>query len=98
MLPLAQSINSALQNDSFPDKKDPPSSARRGYVHGSHSEIEVSREQDWTAQKILKRGMHLLEFMESRWQIKFSDEQKKQLLHIGFVDDGRADIPEIPNS
>ncbi|MDR1378551.1 MAG: DUF262 domain-containing HNH endonuclease family protein [Synergistaceae bacterium] len=96
LLPLAQSINSSLQNDSFPDKKTPLSSKRRGYVNGSHSEIEVASEQDWTARSILNRGLSLLNFMESRWRFSLNDEQKAQLLHIEFVNDGRAEIPELP--
>lgn len=96
LLPLAQSINSSLQNDSFPDKKNPSSSGRRGYVNGSHSEIEVAAEQDWTALNILNRGLLLLGFMESRWSLTFTNEQKMQLLHIKFVNDGRAEVPELP--
>jgi len=95
LLPLAQSINSSLQNYSFPDKKNPSSSGRRGYVNGSHSEIEVASEQDWSAQNILSRGLLLLGFIESRWGIKLSDEQKIHLLHIEFVNDGCAEIPEL---
>ena len=89
LLPLAQSINSSLQNDSFPDKKNPSSSGRRGYVNGSHSEIEVAAEKDWTALIILNRGLLLLGFMESRWRLTFTNEQKMHLLHIEFVNDGR---------
>ena len=95
LLPLSQSINSSLQNDGFPDKKK-PSNGRRGYANGSHSEIEVAQEDDWTAQNILNRGMSLLAFMESRWNIALTDEQKTELLHIEFVNDGREDVPEIP--
>lgn len=95
LLPLAQSINSSLQNDSFPDKKNPSSSGRRGYVNGSHSEIEVAAVQDWAALNILNRGLLLLGFMESRWKLTFTDEQKTDLLHIKFVNDGRAEIPEL---
>lgn len=57
LLPLAQSINSSLQNDSFPDKKNPTAAGRRGYINGSHSEIEVAAWQNWNAQHILRRGM-----------------------------------------
>lgn len=97
LLPLSQSVNSALQNDSFSDKKSSKSIGRRGYEDGSHSEIEVSRQVDWDAQRILKRGMKLLKFIETRWDIKFKDEaQMLDLLHISFVNDGRADVPEIP--
>lgn len=98
LLPLSQSVNSALQNDSFMDKKSSKSIDRRGYEDGSHSEIEVSRQADWDAHRILKRGMKLLRFIETRWNIKFKDEaQMLDLLHISFVKDGRADVvPEIP--
>jgi hypothetical protein len=95
LLPLAQSINSSLQNDSFPDKKN-PSSKRRGYINGSHSEIEVAIEEDWTPEAILNRGLKLLEFMENRWGLDFTVEQKNELLHIDFVNEERDEVPEIP--
>ncbi len=97
LLPLSQSINSSLQNDSFPDKKHPTSSSkRRGYMNGSHSEIEVARNIDWDANNILNRGLTLLNFMEDRWKIDFTEEQKQDLLHIQFVNDDRGAVPEIP--
>ena len=87
LLPLSKSINSKLQNDSFEEKKE------RGYYHGSHSEIEVSKEADWDAQKIYNRGVKLLHFMEERWNFKFANrEQMDALLHISFVNGGR-DVP-----
>lgn len=90
MLPLSQSINSRLQNDSFEEKKN------RGYYNGSHSEIEVSKEADWDANKIYERGIKLLHFMEERWNFKFaSQEQMEELLHISFVNDGRDIPPEL---
>ena len=97
LLPLSQSVNSALQNDGFIEKKSSKNIGRRGYEDGSHSEIEVSRQTDWDAQRILKRGIKLLKFIENRWNIQFKDEaQMIELLHISFVNDGRADVPEIP--
>ncbi len=95
LLPLSQSINSSLQNDSFQDKKNPPAIGRRGYINGSHSEIEVAQQNDWTAQNILNRGLALLKFMETRWRLQLSDEEKTALLHIEFVADGRKIPPEI---
>lgn len=87
MLPLSQSINSSLQNDSFDDKK------ARGYVNGCHCEVEISKEETWDADHIYARGIKLLHFMESRWGFTFeSVEQMDELLHIGFIKDGR----EIP--
>jgi len=95
LLPLAQSINASLQNESFQEKKTPSSDKRRGYSNGSHSEIEVAAEEDWNAQKILKRGLMLLNFMNKRWCLKLTDEQKTALLNIDFVNDGRVVGPEL---
>lgn len=90
MLPLSQSINSKLQNDSFDDKK------ARGYSNGCHCEIEISKEDSWDAKHIYDRGMKLLSFMETRWDFKFEDtKQKEELLHVSFVNDGRDMPPEI---
>ena len=90
MLPLSQSINSSLQNDSFDDKK------ARGYANGCHCEVEVSKEQKWDAQHIYDRGIRLLHFMEARWDFKFeSIDQMDELLHIGFIKEEREIPPEI---
>lgn len=97
LLLLSQSINSSLQNDSFPDKKNPSDGGRRGFINGSHSEIEVAQKNEWTAQNILDRGMQLLKFMETRWKLDLPDDKKRELLHITFVGDGRDVPPEIPN-
>ena len=97
LLPLSQSVNSSLQNDSFEEKKSLKKRGRRGYVDGSHSEIEVSLESDWDAHRILARGLKMLKFIENRWNIKFENEaQMIDLLHISFVNDGRKDVAEIP--
>lgn len=93
LLPLSQSINSALQNDSFEDKKHSKTTGRRGYENGSHSEIEVSKLQDWTAFEIYRRTEKLLAFMQERWDLRFSEEQLEKLIGISFVKDGR-EIPE----
>ena len=93
LLLLSGSINSALQNADFADKKNPKfndaeKKIRNGYSDGSHSEIEVSRYDEWTPAQIEKRGLRLLDFMEERWNIKFeSDEAKKSLLFPGKKDE-----------
>lgn len=93
MLPLSQSINSALQNDSFEDKKTSKNGGRRGYQNGSHSEIEVAQETDWTADRIYNRSKKLLEFMENRWRFSFTSEQMNKLIYVTWVQDGR-EVPE----
>ena len=75
LLPLSQSVNSALQNDSFEDKKHSKNTGRRGYENGSHSEIEVSKLQDWTAFEIYNRTEKLLVFMQERWNLQFDENQ-----------------------
>ena len=91
LLPLSQSINSILQNDSFIDKKNPKldnegNKIRQGYNDGSHSEIEVSAYENWNADSILERGLKLLEFIEKRWNLKFeNDEAKTDLLFLNFM-------------
>ncbi len=86
LLPLSNSKNSSMQNDSFPDKKSPKSRTHKGYTDGSHSEIEVAAYTDWNADTILERGLKLLEFMEGRWDFEFlNDEQKKEMLFLDFM-------------
>lgn len=88
LLLLSMSINSSLQNDSFDEKKHPKfndsgQKIRNGYSDGSHSEIEVSKYDDWNSTKIEERGLQLLTFMENRWNLKFRDSQdKKSLLFL----------------
>lgn len=96
LLPLSQSINSSLQNDSFYDKKTSKDEGRRGYENGSHSEIEVSKETDWTAERIYNRSKKLLEFMENRWQFSFTKEQMDDLIYVSFAVDGRVIPAELP--
>lgn len=93
LLPLSQSINSALQNDSFEDKKTSKNGGRRGYQNGSHSEIEVAQENEWTAEHIYIRSKKLLEFMECRWKFSFNTEQMNRLIYVTWVQDGRP-IPD----
>jgi hypothetical protein len=81
MLLLSASINSSLQNDSFPEKKDPKydqnrKKLRNGYSDGSHSEIEVSQKGTWGPAEIYDRSIALLKFLESRWQISFKVNQE----------------------
>ena len=92
LLLLSMSINSKLQNDSYPEKKkekrdEDGNLLRRGYSSGSLSENEVcDRYEDWTAESILARGMDLLAFLEQRWDVHFeNDEAKKKILHIDFL-------------
>lgn len=84
---LSMSINSALQNDGFAQKKQPKLDAsgqkiRNGYADGSHSEIEVSQHDTWGPDQIRDRGLRLLRFMEQRWEIRIGDEDRESLLFL----------------
>lgn len=73
---LSKSKNSKLQNNGFDLKK-------KYYKIGSHSEIEVSSNDEWTPENILERGVRLLEFMEKKWDLTI--ENKKELLGLDFM-------------
>ena len=92
LLLLSSAINSSLQNDCFADKKVPKTSRdgvklRSGYSDGSHSEIEVSHSEEWGPNEIRERGLRLLNFLEKRWDIRFSDDGvREELLFIETMD------------
>ena len=99
---LSMSINSALQNDGFAEKKQPKFDGggrkiRNGYADGSHSEIEVSQNDSWGPEQIRERGLRMLRFMEERWDIKFRDDERESLLFLDSEDDddsGSSDSSE----
>ena len=85
LLPLSQPKNSTFQNKCFSEKVSGIDSII-GYEYGSYSEIEVSKYNDWTAKKILERGIKLLDFMEKNWNIIIGDKkQKADFLNLNFV-------------
>ena len=94
LLALSQSVNSALQNDEFADKKN-PNGRRRGYSQGSHSEREVAEFADWTPETIKDRGLKLLAFMEERWGVTIPKEEKLKLLGLSFMEEERELPPEL---
>lgn len=94
LLLLSQPINASLQNDSFADKVYPPEGKkRRGYSHGSHSELEVvntaregnNGELKWTAKEIKLRSENLIDFMIDHWKLTVDDKQRQELVHLDFV-------------
>ena len=48
--------------------------ADNGYFNGSYSEIEISKNESWTALDIYERGKRMLEFIEKRWDINFEEQ------------------------
>ncbi len=81
LLPLSLAINKRLQNNPFDQKKE-------RYKNGSHSEVEVSRYEDWTPDSILERGKKMLNFMAARWGFSFRKEYDMlRLLGLEFMSD-----------
>ena len=78
LLPLSTQRNSSFQNNCFQDKKDDGKGG--GYCVGSFSEAEVYKLTEWNSDKIIERGVKLLEFMERRWNLNIED--KLELLHL----------------
>jgi hypothetical protein len=91
LLLLARTKNSELQNNCFEYKQrhSNKNGDEVGYYNGSYSEIEVSKEKNWTPDEIIKRGLRLLTFLEDRWNIDFKewDVSKEDLLHLEFIND-----------
>ncbi len=83
LLPLSQSINSSLQNNTFELKK---TRKPRGYINGSYSEIEVSKNSIWTANEILKRGLDIVAFMEQEWDFIIPNKAERlKFLGLDFM-------------
>ena len=73
LLLLSQKLNSALQNDDFSKKKS-------RYQNNSHSAIEVAQNSQWTATEIRARSEKLLDFIEKRWGLTFTNDQRQKLI------------------
>ena len=79
LLPLSKRVNSRLQNNSFDEKK-------KRYANGSKSEIEVSREEEWTPEAISKRGLDIVDFMQREFKFIFANKaEKMKFLGLDFM-------------
>jgi len=86
LLPLSRPKNAALSNRPFPEKRDGQPDATVGYRYGCYAENEVAKEDEWTPQKILERGLKMLVFMETRWGLDLgSHKSKKRMLGLDFL-------------
>lgn len=80
LLPLSKSINSSLQNYSFDKKKS------MRFYDGSHNELEVSRNENWTSEDILSRGLKIVKFMEQEWNFIIPNlAERKRFLGLDFM-------------
>ena len=87
---LSRAKNSSLGNLPFPEKVE-GASDQNGYRHGSYSEIEVSKQREWTANEIKERGLLMLGFLEERWNVNLGSKASKLhslgLSFLGTPDD-----------
>ena len=94
LLPLSLDINRDLQDYDFNTKK-------KRYENGSYSEQEIFKEEIWNSEKIISRGIRLINFMEDRWDFKFSnDSDRKMTLGLPFLiedEDEYTNYTEIVN-
>jgi hypothetical protein len=76
---------------SFEDKKEK-------YKYGTFNQREVCEEISWGGDEILKRGIKLLEFLETRWEITFDEVLKKQILSLSKlkINTGNEFSEELP--
>ena len=85
LLALSQSRNSKFSNRSFATKKQDAEGVR-GYFNGSYSEIAVAQAPDWTPERVLERGLAMLGFLETRWQVTLGTAADKvHLLNLEFL-------------
>ncbi len=90
LLALSQSRNSKFSNRKFSIKKQDADGVR-GYFNGSYSEIAVAQKADWTPKEVLERGVDMLGFLETRWEVSLGARAEKlQLLRLEFLE------PPIP--
>jgi hypothetical protein len=86
LVAISSPRNSSLRNKPFPEKKG-TKELKTGYLFDSYSENEIALNQDWGPVEILERGIRLLDFMETRWDLKLGDRvEKKKLLGLDFMD------------
>lgn len=83
---MSRPKNAALSNKPCPEKLDGHKDLFVGYRFGSYAENEVAREKEWTPDRVLARGLKMLNFLERRWNIPLGDDQKKKkILGLDFL-------------
>ncbi|GKU24352.1 hypothetical protein CFOLD11_11780 [Clostridium folliculivorans] len=93
LLGISNPKNSALNNDSFEEKKDQgikgEAYMNRGYKFGSYSERIVAEYDNWTPETIFQRGIDMLDFLWKKLGIDqvepLTIEDKKILLGLEFL-------------
>lgn len=77
---LSNSKNSSLQNNCFNMKKYDKKNKKDIFSNGSYSEIEVSKNNQWTPIEIKKRAEKILQFLSDRWNIEIEADTIKSII------------------
>lgn len=92
LLAISKSDNSSFQNDPFIYKIDQSNKGKgypnRGYRYDSMSAMLVANEEDWTPEKVLKRGLDILKFLCDYIGEDFNSlrvEEKYKVLGLDFM-------------
>ena len=92
LLALSKSDNASLQNDRFSYKVDQSNKGdgypSRGYRYDSMSAMIVAKEEDWTSETVLARGLDMLKFLCDYVGEDFgtlSDDTKYKVLGLDFL-------------
>ncbi len=95
LLPLSLSINIKLQNYSFDDKKY-GKDRTRGYINGSHSEMEVAKLDEWTSEEILNRGLNMIKYMEAKYDFIIPNKADRiKMLGLDFMIDENDEKTDV---
>ncbi|MFW6026897.1 MAG: DUF262 domain-containing protein [Candidatus Woesearchaeota archaeon] len=85
---ISSKKNSSMKNRPFPEKKRRNNNVSKfkSYRYGTLSERELMDYKDWSADKILSRGLKLFNFLEKRWKIEFGEDVEKiEILQLDFL-------------
>jgi len=75
--------------DSFSAVQD---TSWKGYFTGSYSEIAVAQFNKWTPKTVLQRGLTMVDFIETRWNISLGTRADKlKLLNLEFLEPSPPD-------
>jgi len=77
---LSNSKNSSLKNNCFNKKNYDKINKKEAFSNGSYSEIEVSKNEEWTPLEIDRRSKKILKFLSDRWELFIEEDTIDKLI------------------
>lgn len=77
---LSTTKNSSLKNNCFNKDDYDKKNKKDVFSNGSYSQIEVSKNSQWTPQEVDKRSKKILRFLSDRWDIELTDELIEKII------------------